>query len=434
MRQDLRASWPNEGILLRIASWHCLDMPTTITIRPTRLVNGRSIFQSRPHSWNCRVLRESVTCWISDGFSSCSNRAARFVLQNLSTQPQNQRQDANSKRGQVDMSLVLVTGANGFLGRSLVEQLTVSRTPTRTTGRKVHVPAGPVNYCPADLSDCPASTLRSLTNDTGTIIHAAGLAHRTDRSATNMTLFESNNIVATERLARAAVASGTKRFVFISSVSVYGDNQKPCAETAECRPNGPYAVSKFEAERRLVQLTEETKTQLVILRLATMYGEGDPGNVTRLMCLIDRGRFAWIGSGGNRKSLINHRDAARACLAVVSSSHADPLRIYNIAPTQYTMREIVETAARLLSKKVSRVRLAAPLARTPLRLARTIRLGGDRARQWLGTLEKWLSDDVFDGSRFQQDFGFQSEVSLEEGLRRQVQWYRSACDGGRRAA
>ena len=55
---------------------------------------------------------------------------------------------------------------------------------------------------------------------------------------------------------------------------------------------------------------------LTILRLATLYGEGDPGNVGRLMRKLDRGRFLWIGDGSNRKSLLYKGDAARACMAV----------------------------------------------------------------------------------------------------------------------
>ena len=55
---------------------------------------------------------------------------------------------------------------------------------------------------------------------------------------------------------------------------------------------------------------------LTILRLATLYGEGDPGNVGRLMRTLDRGRFLWIGDGSNRESLLYRGDAARACMAV----------------------------------------------------------------------------------------------------------------------
>ena len=55
---------------------------------------------------------------------------------------------------------------------------------------------------------------------------------------------------------------------------------------------------------------------LTILRLATLYGEGDPGNVGRLMRTLDRGRFLWIGDGSNRKSLLYRGDAANACMAV----------------------------------------------------------------------------------------------------------------------
>ena len=66
---------------------------------------------------------------------------------------------------------------------------------------------------------------------------------------------------------------------------------------------------------------------LTILRLATLYGEGDPGNVGRLMRTLDRERFLWIGNRRNRKSLLYKGDAARACMAVAERP-ASGINIY----------------------------------------------------------------------------------------------------------
>ena len=69
---------------------------------------------------------------------------------------------------------------------------------------------------------------------------------------------------------------------------------------------------------------------LTILRLATLYGEGDPGNVGRLIRTLDRGRFLWIGDGSNRESLLYKGDAARACMAVAERP-ASGINIYNVS-------------------------------------------------------------------------------------------------------
>ena len=69
---------------------------------------------------------------------------------------------------------------------------------------------------------------------------------------------------------------------------------------------------------------------LTILRLATVYGEGDRGNIARLMRTIDAGRFVWVGHGTNRKSLIHRDDAAAAVLAVVSTGPSG-IRTFNVS-------------------------------------------------------------------------------------------------------
>jgi len=81
-------------------------------------------------------------------------------------------------------------------------------------------------------------------------------------------------------------------------------------------PVGPYALSKYNAKLRAIEIARDSGMALTILRLATLYGEGDPGNVGRLLRTLDRGRFLWIGDGSNRKSLLHKGDAARACMAV----------------------------------------------------------------------------------------------------------------------
>ncbi|MEK7776125.1 MAG: NAD-dependent epimerase/dehydratase family protein, partial [Planctomycetota bacterium] len=115
----------------------------------------------------------------------------------------------------------------------------------------------------------------------------------------------------------------------------YGDENTPC------NPVGPYALSKYNAELRAIEIAREAGMALTILRLATLYGEGDPGNVGRLMRTLDRGRFLWIGDGSNRKSLLYKGDAARACMAVAERS-ASGINIYNVSAPACTMREIVD--------------------------------------------------------------------------------------------
>ena len=160
---------------------------------------------------------------------------------------------------------------------------------------------------------------------------------------------------------------------------------------------------------------------LTILRLATLYGEGDPGNVGRLMRTLNRGRFLWIGDGSNRESLLYKGDAARACMAVAERP-ALGINIYNVSAPACAIREIVDGIADALGKHPFPMRVPASPA---LLLSRHLsRITNRRMAGLHQTVKKWLAEDVYDTSRFEGDYGFQTKTSLKDGLKREVDWYK----------
>lgn len=170
-----------------------------------------------------------------------------------------------------------------------------------------------------------------------------------------------------------------------------------------------------------MEIAQASDMALTILRLATLYGEGDPGNVARLMRSIDRGRFIWIGNGSNRKSLLHREDAARASLAVMQSPPSGVM-VYNVSVSSCTMREVVEGLAGALGKRIPPFGIPAALVRGISSLLSLLPLS---RLQILGAMaQKWLADDVYDSRKFAQAFNFQARVNLAEGLRREVAWYR----------
>lgn len=319
-------------------------------------------------------------------------------------------------------SRILITGASGFLGSAVAERLRRESVPVRETGQRGE--ADPVrDYRPADLRQ--TARLPELLEGVTGIVHCAGLAHQfSSPKNKDAQRFCEINVQATERLARAAAQEGVNRFVFVSSVSVYGPagDSQPRSEDAPTRPIGPYAESKREAELRLLRIASETDLQVVILRLATLYGAGDPGNVARLMDAIARGRFLMIGPGTNRKSLLHKDDAARACVKAVLNPLDRPSGIWNVAGESHSMKAIVEQIAISLNRKPPQRSFPAGLAAGLLGSAAVLGVG--RFRSWAKsrrrTIEKWLADDAYDGSRFIKDFDWQPKVSLEDGLDRQA--------------
>ena len=327
-------------------------------------------------------------------------------------------------------STLVITGASGFLGRQLAQHAAERGLTVRALSRRGWTPGDDVQGVACDVLDVDG--LRSAMDGASHVVHAAGLAHIFGNADASSERFEMVNAVGTENVLRAAVAAGVQHVVHVSSVSVYGPHGNvACTEDTPCHPVGPYATSKYEAEHRARASVQGTKTGLTILRLATLYGEEDPGNVARLMRTIDRGRFVWIGDGSTRKSLIHRDDAARACLDVVLRTSAPQISLFNVSAPPVTMQQVVGGLAQALERRVPSWRVPGALVSQATRfLGDTLHV--PRAAALHATVRKWLTDDVYDGTTFDRAFDFRTDVSLNDGLAREVAWHRACALTGAR--
>jgi nucleoside-diphosphate-sugar epimerase len=322
----------------------------------------------------------------------------------------------------IRMALVLVTGSGGFLGSEINRQAVAAGLNIRATGRSNNLASTYTHFLPSDITT-PGS-LDPCMDGVETVIHAAGLAHIFDAAQDQADRFQLINETGTANVAQVAARSGVKHFVLVSSVSVYGGSRDGGHEESGYFPDSPYALSKYKAELRAIEIAESSGMALTILRLATLFGAGDPGNVGRLMRSIDRRRFIWVGNGSNRKSLLHVRDAARACINVAQSP-AEGVNIYNVSAPPCTMRTIVDELSLALKKRPLPIHVPAAFALTSASVLG--KLTGHRGR--LGTLhttlQKWLADDIYDAQKFEQAFDFRTQINLSEGLREEVAWYRN---------
>ena len=311
---------------------------------------------------------------------------------------------------------VLVTGATGFIGKEIVRACLAEDFDVVPAGNSKEQESNWSTYVRADLTVPDA--LSSVLDDVDCVVHSAGLAHQFKATKADE-LFRKINADAVEYVARSVAQAGVKHFVLISSVAVYGENAKDKPdEESQCNPRGAYATSKLEGEKRAVEICEAAKMRLTVLRPVAVYGEGDRGNVARLMRMIESGRFVFVGNGSNKKCLIHVSDVARACLAVIKSD-GEGIEIYNVSSEPCTMREIVEEITDSLDQRAPRIFVPSWLALPPLKIAAKLTY---RFEPLKTTLEKWLSDDIFDGNKFERDFNFQPAISLGEGLKREVDW------------
>lgn len=323
---------------------------------------------------------------------------------------------------------VLVTGASGFLGREVVNELQknkiyeVSGLIGKTSKTDYFENSTPTNILRVDIADY--STLEIAKNKlkgTDCVIHTAGLAHQFGR--TTKKDFWNVNVRGTENICKLASELEARQFVLISSVSVYGDHgDAEIFETFECRPESFYAESKLEAESKAQDFCQANDIHLTILRPSTIIGEGDRGNTSRVINLIDKKRFVWVGNGDNKKSLIYKNDVARGILRSIEAINSDSAEIYNLTAQPVTMKEIVFAVAENLHLKIPRIKIPEALVRDFFRLSAATRSFA-YLRNLEKTVEKWLSDDIFSGKKFNDHFNFKPETSISDALAKQVDHY-----------
>jgi nucleoside-diphosphate-sugar epimerase len=204
---------------------------------------------------------------------------------------------------------VLVTGASGFVGRAVVRRAAADGRRVRAATRQLLATDWPskVDVMPAgDLEREPAWHGGAL-DSVDAIVHCAARVHVMKESAIDpLAAFRAVNAVGTLQLARQAAASGVRRFIFISTLHVNGNEtfDRPFNPEDNAAPHSAYAVSKHEAELGLRSLASQTGLEVVIVRPPLVYGPGVSGNFGRLMCALYQGLPLPFRAVHNRRSLV----------------------------------------------------------------------------------------------------------------------------------
>tara|TARA_R110001583_G_C5671425_1_gene411180 strand:- start:4945 stop:5904 length:960 start_codon:yes stop_codon:yes gene_type:complete len=203
---------------------------------------------------------------------------------------------------------VLVTGANGFVGTTLVTQLFANNFEVIGTVRSKDsiLPDGVPRFLISDIAD--EIHWNNMLEGVSVVIHTAARVHVMDDSVANpLVEFRKVNVDATLRLARQAVNTGVKRFIFISSIKVNGEmtlTEQSFKPNDNNKPTDPYGLSKYEAEQGLLALAKETGMEVVIIRPPLVYGPGVRANFASMMKWINKGVPLPFGAIHNQRSLV----------------------------------------------------------------------------------------------------------------------------------
>ncbi len=216
---------------------------------------------------------------------------------------------------------VLVTGATGFIGSALIEQLHAAGGFTITGSiRGSHAPAANAVRIVTDKALDPATDWTKAVKGQDAIVHTAARVHvGRAHGAGDLAEFRRINVEGTLNLARQAAAAGVRRFVLLSSIGVNGNETSgtPFAADHAPSPGTPYAISKHEAEVRLHRLAEVSGLEVVVVRPPLVVGRNAPGNFGRLVRAVAAGTLLPLGAIRNRRSLValqNLNDLITVCL------------------------------------------------------------------------------------------------------------------------
>ncbi len=320
---------------------------------------------------------------------------------------------------------IFVTGAGGFLGRNLLPRL--ARDGHETTALLLPPESerglSAQRVVRGDLT-APES-FASLLPDHAAVVHlaaAVGYGQRMDHA-------RRINRDGTRNLARAAVAAGVRRFVHLSSVSVYGRaSGVPLDETAPLRKTGdPYGDTKIEAEELLRAHEARGELALTVLRPTPIYGPGDDKFLPKLVENLRAGRARMIGSGRQRVDAIHVEDVVECVARVLADPRAGG-RTYNLNhPGNPSWNEFVVFLAGGLGVPPPRGHVPYPLAL----LAATALEGWGRLRGREPRLTRYAVRVVgrpydYRVDRARTELGFEPRVELREGVRR---WLEQASPG-----
>lgn len=318
---------------------------------------------------------------------------------------------------------ILVTGATGFVGASLVEALLRKGRPIACLVRKTSALGElgklPVRLIFGDLEHPGTDALRGIE----TVYHVAGAI----KAASRGEYFRINQ-TGTRKLLETLLRSSPRlsRFVYVSSLAAAGPSPATGALTEEdpANPISWYGESKLKAETEVLRYAREVR--VIIVRPSAVYGPRDRETLT-LFRMIKHGCFLTPGRATRYFSLIHVGDLAAALIAAGEREIRSGEIFYLSRPEAHTWEGVGRCIADALGKDYRHWRFPAPLAVLAgiagdlwTRISRTpSTVNSQKVKELLQC--SWLCDS----SKAQAILGFRPAIDLESGIRQTALWYRN---------
>jgi nucleoside-diphosphate-sugar epimerase len=322
---------------------------------------------------------------------------------------------------------ILITGGTGFIGSRLA-------LLARSQGHDIVV-AGQLNsdaerarareleqtgvlIQQGSLQD--AAFARSVAAGCEVVIHLAAAQHEANVADA---YFFDVNVAGSQTLLDASHSVGVRRFVYGSTIGVYGDSEgRTLDEDSPPRPVNVYGRSKLRAEETVNAFG--TKLETSIVRISETYGPGD-FRLLKLFRALNRGRFFIIGSGLNRRQVIHVNDLSRGLLLAAVDAAAVGETFVMAGEEIMTTRELVQKVAGALGRSAPRWRAPMwPFMTAAILFERTLSPLGIQPPLHRRRLDFFRKSFVFSTAKAKRLLGFTPRISFQEGATETAQWYR----------
>lgn len=274
---------------------------------------------------------------------------------------------------------VLVTGSNGYLGSSFINQY-----KSKYSFEKFSL-----------LSQ----KLEDINFDgVNIVLHCAALVHQ--KVEHSYEKYHEINVEYPVKLAKLVKQNGVKQFVFISTIAVYGEEKEKLDENTICNPITPYGKSKLEAENELLKLNDDTFI-VSIIRPPMIYGKNAPGNIDSLVKLVKKVPIIPLGGIENKRSFISIQNLCHLVDVVIEQQKSGVFLASDDEPLSTS--KLIELIAKNLDKKIYLVKI--PFFETLLKVIKP-----SFHKRLYGSLE-------VDNSITKEKLNLKNSYSVEDGIR-----------------
>jgi nucleoside-diphosphate-sugar epimerase len=313
----------------------------------------------------------------------------------------------------------VVTGATGRLGEHLVKALLSRGKKVKVLVRneKEELPRG-VAFHVGDITK--PETLEGLICPSDTVFHLAGAINESSPEK----FFYEVNVLGTENMLNACKGKDVERFVFVSSISVFGiPAELPVEETTPKNPVSKYGKSKMLAEE--IVLRKKKTVPFSILRPGMIYGRGfDEGYLPVFKMLEKRSLpligSAFIGDGDNRIPVVHVSDVVEALILLSEKEEASGQDFNLMGPDSLTQRGLFSIACKELGVEEPKHSIPLPVVELLVRLAAFL----GKTKLSAENLEQLARDRAFDNSKIKKKLDFVPNVGVSEGIKEMVAYYK----------